>query len=184
VPFGLSNKVGLSTVVSGQTSLASALQRVPGETRLWILASGERPPNPAELLSNPRIGEILSDLREEVDFVLVDSPPVLPVADSVIVAALADAVILVVQANATSRPTAARAFEVLDQVDSPIVGTVLNQVDTQSRYGYAYGYGGSQASSGSNSSNGSNGSSEASGLNGTKAAPLLGSETSTPSSTH
>jgi non-specific protein-tyrosine kinase len=126
------------------------------------------------MLSNPRIGEILSDLREEVDFVLVDSPPVLPVADSVIVAALADAVILVVQANSTSRHTAARAFEVLDQVDSPIVGTVLNQVDTQSRYGYAYGYGGSQAASEST------GSKEPNGLNGTKAAPLLGSDGSTP----
>jgi len=138
--FGLDNAVGLSSVVHGEVTLAEAIQRVPSEPHLSILSSGGRPPNPAELLSHPRVAEIFNALKNEVDFVLVDSPPVLPVADAVIVAGLVDAIVLVAKAGSTSRRTATRAFEVLIQVHAPIVGTLLNQAETASRYGYRYGY--------------------------------------------
>lgn len=120
------NAVGLTSVVTGDASLADAVQRVAGEPRLAVLVSGPIPPDPSELLSSPRCGQIISVLAAEVDFVLLDGPPVLPVTDAIVLAGLVDAVIMVVAANATTRDSADRAVELLEQVDAPLAGSVLS----------------------------------------------------------
>lgn len=138
--FGLSNKVGFTSVLLGDAALTEAVQSVPGIDRLKILASGPIPPNPSELLGSKRTAELLQALRDACDVVVVDSPPVLPVADSLILSDLADAVILVVAVGSTTKREAHRAYELLTQVEAPVIGTVLNTSGGESGYGYGYGY--------------------------------------------
>ena len=99
------------------------------------------PPNPAELLDGPRAREIFTALRENFDLVLVDSPPVLPVTDALVLSKYADATLLVVAAGQTRRGELQRAAERFAQANSPVVGIVLNEVTKQSGYGSGYGYG-------------------------------------------
>lgn len=136
--FGLSNDVGFTSVLLGKVGLAAAMQEVPDQARLSLLASGPLPPNPSELLSSKRTVEVLGSLQAEYDIVLIDAPPVLPVTDALVLSGRVDATLLVAVAGATTRKEAARAVELLRQVDAPLVGAVLNGVDTEGSYGYAY----------------------------------------------
>jgi len=148
--FGLPNDVGFTNVVIGDATLASAVQHVPNEPRLAVLPAGPPPPNPSELLSTKRASDLLRLLAEEADYVLVDSPPVLPVTDAIVIAGFVDATIMVVTANSTTKRQSHRALELLGQVDAPIIGAVLNGVAEGDRgYGYGYSYGYYGAPSGS-----------------------------------
>lgn len=150
--FGLTNEVGLTSVLLGDTSLSGALQPVPGVEGLSVLASGPIPPNPADMLSSPRMTEALAAMRARADLVLLDSPPVLPVTDAVVLSDRADAVLVVAAAGSSTRRNLGRAVEVLAQVNAPLIGTVLNGVTGEGIYGYGgygyrygYAYGGAKA---------------------------------------
>lgn len=139
--FGLSNAVGLTSVLLGEVPLARALQPVPGADRLRLLASGPLPPNPSELLQAMRTAEVLDALMQEGYLLLVDSPPVLPVSDALVVSGRVQGTLVVCSAGTTSRKELARTLELLSQVDAPVIGAVLNGVKAEDGYGYAYGYG-------------------------------------------
>jgi capsular exopolysaccharide synthesis family protein len=139
--FGLSNATGFTSVLLGEIPLSASLQAVPGQGRLALLASGPPPPNPSELLSSQRSADVLLALRSECDVVLVDSPPVLPVTDSIVLSRMVDATILVGTAGRTTRKEYQRAVELLRQVDAPLIGSVLNGVEQEDLYGFGYGYG-------------------------------------------
>jgi succinoglycan biosynthesis transport protein ExoP len=138
--FGLPNDVGLTTVLLGEVPLVNAVQQVPGEERLFLLASGEPPPNPSELLSSPRCDKLIASLHGGFEFVLIDSPPVLPVTDAVVVSARVDGTLLIATAGASTINQVARAAELLRQVDATLIGTVLNNASSGDT-GYGYGYG-------------------------------------------
>jgi succinoglycan biosynthesis transport protein ExoP len=139
--FGLSNEVGLTSVLLGDASLSSALQEVPDVVGLSVLASGPLPPNPADMLSSPRMAEVLAAMRARSDLVLLDAPPVLPVTDAVVLSDQADAMLLVASAGSSTRRNLGRAVEVLVQVNAPLMGTVLNGVTGEGNGGYGYRYG-------------------------------------------
>ena len=139
--FGIEEQTGLTTVLLGQQTLEQALQQVPGYDCLWVLGAGPVPPNPAELLDGPRARQIFATLRENFDLVLVDSPPVLPVTDAMVLSKYADGTLLVVAAGQTKRTELQRAAERFAQANASIVGIVLNEVTKQSAYGSGYGYG-------------------------------------------
>ncbi|MEA2686399.1 MAG: tyrosine-protein kinase, partial [Actinomycetota bacterium] len=82
--FGLSNDVGFTSLLLGNAPLSRALQPVTEVPRLRVLASGPLPPNPSELLSSGRTKEVFAALKAEADIVLIDSPPVLPVTDALV----------------------------------------------------------------------------------------------------
>ncbi len=139
--FRISNEVGLTSVLLGDVSLSRALQDVPDVEGLSVLASGPLPPNPADMLSSPRMAEALVAMRARADLVLLDSPPVLPVTDAVVLSDQADALLLVTSAGSSTRRNLGRAVEVLAQVNAPLMGTVLNGVTGEGIYGYGgYGY--------------------------------------------
>lgn len=117
--------VGLSTVLSGKASLADAVQEVPG-TGLRVLPCGPVPPHPTELLQSTAMAEVLAQLREEHDVVVLDAPPVLPVADAAGLAALADGTLIVVRHRQTDQDELARAAERLGAVGARVVGLVVN----------------------------------------------------------
>ncbi len=138
--FSLQNRVGFTSVLLGQAQLPSALQTVPTQERLRVLASGPLPPNPSELLASSRAAELLAALQAQADMVILDCPPVLPVTDSAVLSASVDGTLLVASAGLTSGKQVARAVELLRQVDAPLLGTVLNGVGAAGAYGYAYRY--------------------------------------------
>ena len=138
--FDLENAAGFTSVLLGKVSVTGAIQKVPSQVRVSLLASGPLPPNPSELLSSQRTVEVLGLLRSEYDFVLIDSPPVLPVTDALVISGLVDATLIVSVAGGTTRKEAARTVELLRQVDAPVIGSVLNGVQGDSSYGYGYDY--------------------------------------------
>lgn len=137
--FGIDEQRGLTTAILGEDTLENLVQRAPGTDNLWVLPSGPPPPNPAELLNGARAQEIFARLREAFDLVLIDSPPVLPVTDAVVLSKDVDATLLIVAAYRTSSGDLARAREKLAQVDARLVGVVLNEA---TKLGAGY-YGGS-----------------------------------------
>jgi polysaccharide biosynthesis transport protein len=138
--FGLSNSAGFTSVLLGKASLSAAIQKVPDQARVSLLASGPLPPNPSELLASRRTVELLALLQADFDMVLIDSPPVLPVTDALVISGLVDATLVVSVAGGTTRKEVARTVELLRQVDAPLIGSVLNGVRSDSGYGYGYTY--------------------------------------------
>ena len=135
---GGDNGTGLSNFLSGNADLASIVKKteVPN---LYYIPSGPIPPNPSELLGSNRFKNMMGALEKKFDHVLLDTPPVLGFADSLILSSSVDGVVLVVVGGKTPRETLQRAKEVLHQVNAKILGVVINRVDMRrSDYGYYY----------------------------------------------
>jgi polysaccharide biosynthesis transport protein len=124
--FKLSNRVGLVSYLTGQAELSEALIATPVEN-LHLAPSGPLPPNPAELLASDRMREFIELAKQRYDFVVLDSPPVLPVADATIMSELADGVVLTVGSNQVLREDAADCMQRLLLVDAKVLGAVLNR---------------------------------------------------------
>ena len=130
----------LSSVLTGRQPLERAVTPVRGVEGLWTLGTRSIVANPTELLGGQRMRSVVSELAQRFDIVLIDSPPVLPVADAVILSRYADAVLLVVAAGQTSRAQLRRTAQKLAQASAPVVGAVLNKAAAQDEYGYYGGY--------------------------------------------
>jgi capsular exopolysaccharide synthesis family protein len=144
--FGQKNSVGLSTLLGGEKDVGLALKETK-VANLTVITSGQIPPNPSELLGTERMVRFLGILRERFDIVLIDSPPLISITDSVVLGSHVDGVILVAKAGATSREILKRGIAMLGEVNASIVGVVLNMVDYRkstyyyhSHY-YSYYYG-------------------------------------------
>ncbi len=139
--FGLENRAGLSSLILGEGTLGSVTQRsqVSG---LDVLPCGPVPPNPAELLHTAAFQRLLGEMAAGYDRVIIDSPPVGVVADAVVMGTRVDGVLVVLKAGKTSRTVAAHAVKQLHDVNAPIFGAVLNDLDlSDQKYGqYAYYY--------------------------------------------
>ncbi|MDP9427343.1 MAG: polysaccharide biosynthesis tyrosine autokinase [Actinomycetota bacterium] len=137
--FDLPNEIGFTSVLLGEVPVSAALQRFEDEPGLSVLVSGPIPSDPSELLASRRTAEVLASLRADGALVLLDTPPVLPVTDALVVSKWVDATLLVTTAGQTTRRQVQRAMELLAQVEAPLVGTVLNKAPSGSS-GYGYGY--------------------------------------------
>jgi capsular exopolysaccharide synthesis family protein len=141
--LGVENGVGLSSYLSGNAALEEILRstEIPN---LHLAPSGPVPPNPSELLASERFDDLVAALRnhDRFDHVLIDTPPLLSVADPVIMASKVGATILVVQCGRTARQAVVRGRQKLDQAKANVLGVVLNDVDLRhgSYYSYRYGY--------------------------------------------
>jgi succinoglycan biosynthesis transport protein ExoP len=141
--FSLRDAPGLSNVLSNSGAILDVAQR-PNVMNLKVVSSGPAPADPAALLSSRRARKWLENVRTlPVDFVIIDSPPVLPVADASILASLVDGTVLVVDARHSSRPAMSHAREQLERAGATIIGAVYNNVDPGkdgSYYRYSYSY--------------------------------------------
>jgi capsular exopolysaccharide synthesis family protein len=139
--FQLSNRFGLSSYISQQTSLKDVIQdtNVPN---LFAITSGPIPPNPAEMMASKRMSDLLEQLRQQFDVILIDTPPVLAVTDAQIVASKSDGVIMVIDYGKVKRDIAAKAKKALEHVNARILGVAMNNVKRKSGDGtYYYYYG-------------------------------------------
>ncbi|MET8326504.1 polysaccharide biosynthesis tyrosine autokinase [Streptomyces sp. NPDC005181] len=139
--FGLVQDAGLTSVLIGRAGVDEVMQQAAGA--LNVLTSGPVPPNPAELLASKRMGEVLGELAQRYEAVIVDSAPLLPVADTVGLGPLAQGALLVVRAGKTPRDRIRAAADSLHAVGARTLGTVLSMTPQPRNraYGYGYGYG-------------------------------------------
>jgi capsular exopolysaccharide synthesis family protein len=139
--FGLTGKVGLTTVLASTSTLEEALQHVPELPNLSILPSGPVPPFPTEMLSSTAMSALLQKVGELYTYVVIDSPPILSVTDAAILGRAADAVVLVIRHGKSGKNVLRRARDLLIRSGAPMAGLALNAVDLNSPeyYGY-YGY--------------------------------------------
>jgi len=136
--FAVENGAGLSSFLSGQGELDSIVKKT-NVPNLYYIPSGPIPPNPSELLGSNLFKNMMESLEERFDHIVLDSPPVLGFADSMILSTLVDGVILVISGGKTPRETLQRAKEILAQVNAKILGVVINRVNIhRSDYGYYY----------------------------------------------
>lgn len=126
--FGLTNKIGLSTVLQGKTALEDAVRatRLPG---VAVLTSGPAPANPAELLASPHLYEVLNVLAEQYDYVLIDTPAMQAVADASFLMPAVDGVLLVVGRRQVKQESVKSALEQLHTLKARLVGVIVNRAE-------------------------------------------------------
>ncbi|MDT0156345.1 polysaccharide biosynthesis tyrosine autokinase [Microbacterium sp. ARD32] len=134
--LGLENIVGLSTVLVDSIELQDAIVSIPAE--LDVLVAGERVPNPAQLLASHRMTEVLAELRAQYDLLIIDTAPVLSVADATIISQYADSTIVVTNTRKTTRAQLERCLTALHAVGANLAGIVLNKVREQKKEKYLY----------------------------------------------
>ena len=141
--FGIANQRGLSNLIVGDTDFTASTQ-LKEYPNLSVITSGPIPPNSSELLGSSRMRHVMDLLREKYDVIVVDSPPILPVTDAIVVSSLADGIILVVQAGRSRSGDVRHAPEALEAAHANVLGVVLNRVH---RHAPDYGYPGTSVAS-------------------------------------
>ncbi len=112
---------------------------------LRVLPSGPIPPNPSELLTSRKIEEIISYLKNQADYLIVDAPPVIAVTDACVLASKVDGINLVITAGMVRPEMAQKAKDLLTKAKGHILGVVLNRVEIEKEHAYYYYYYGSEA---------------------------------------
>ncbi|MCF8056750.1 MAG: polysaccharide biosynthesis tyrosine autokinase [Desulfocapsa sp.] len=137
--FSLPNSIGLSSYLTGNTK-DKIVQQVPGED-IALITAGPNPPNPAELLDSARMKKLLIQLSESYDFVLLDSPPIQSVTDSLTLSTLVDGTIIVLRSGKTTYDILSNGLNKLESINAHLLGFVLNGVsETSGGKDYYHGY--------------------------------------------
>jgi capsular exopolysaccharide synthesis family protein len=136
--MGVAKAPGLTDLIVGKSEAAEAIQttRLNG---LMVIPCGHPTPNPAELLGSARMKDIVRALRSHYDWVLIDTPPILAMADTPVLCPIVDGVLLVVAAELSARPSVQRATDQIQSIGAKMLGVVLNKVDLE-RNSYYYGH--------------------------------------------
>jgi capsular exopolysaccharide synthesis family protein len=142
--LGMVGGTGLTNILASTADLEEVLQQ-HGDSGLEVIAAGPTAPNPSELLASSQMSKLVQDLRGKSGFVLIDAPPLLPVADASVLAAMVDGVVLTTRYGVTRTDQLQQTRATLDRVGARTLGVILNSVppkaDVASAYGYGYGYG-------------------------------------------
>jgi|SRR5579883_2614399 len=137
--FGIGNRTGLSNLLVSDAARPEELIATTEIPNLRVLTSGALPPNPAELLALPRFTALLARLEAEADIVVLDTPPALPLSDSIIIASRVDGTLLVVDSRRARSESVRRAVIALRKADARILGAVLNKLGRRGGSYYTYG---------------------------------------------
>ncbi len=137
--FKIERHVGLTNVLVGRIPIDDAVFQTEIDN-LSIMPCGTLPPNPSELLGSEAMKKTLAELKDRYDMVLIDSPPVIAVTDAAVLGSILDGVILVVKSGQTDKEAAFRAYNLLKNVKTQVLGALLNGVNIESLYGSYYYY--------------------------------------------
>lgn len=137
--LGLERNVGLTTVLLGTAEVDDVLQPW-GNDDLYVMTSGQIPPNPSELLGSQQMLELIQRLEESFDSVIIDAPPVLPVTDAAVLAQHVGGVVVIVGAQKARHQDLEKSLGVFELVGASVLGLVLNQLPAKGPDSYAYGY--------------------------------------------
>lgn len=136
--FHIEGGVGLSDVLAGRVLLSDAIQQW-GQSKLFLLAAGTLPPNPAELLGSRAMWQTLEEMRRAFDYIIIDAPPLLAVTDAAVVSRLATGAILVAASGSTRKPQLAGAVKAIASADAKLLGVVITKLPTKGPDATAYG---------------------------------------------
>lgn len=137
--LGLERNAGLTTALLGKAHIDDLLQPW-GSDNLYVLASGQVPPNPSELLGSEKMKQLITQLEHAFDAVIIDAPPLLPVTDAAVLAQQVGGVVLVVGAQKVRTPDLEKSLASLEMVNADILGVVLNRLPSKGPDAYAYSY--------------------------------------------
>lgn len=136
--FGLERSVGLAELVAHTQEIDECIYSPEG-LGIDVLPAGTVPPNPLDLLSSGRFGQVLESLKERYDRIVIDSAPTQAVSDALVLSTKANALIYVVKSDSTAANVAQNGIQRLLRVGAPIIGVVLNQFDASAAQKYGYG---------------------------------------------
>lgn len=128
--FNVSNEVGLTDVLVGTSELNKVMKKI--DDNLYLLTTGTLPPNPAEIIGSNTMENFLDECKINFDYIILDTPPILPVTDSKLLAIKADATVLVVRSEISKLKHVSQAFKELGKVNANVIGTILNDVEVHS----------------------------------------------------
>lgn len=128
--FNVSNEEGLTDVLVGTSKLNNVMKKI--DDNLYLLTTGTLPPNPAEIIGSNTMENFLEQCKINFDYIILDTPPILPVTDSKLLAIKADATVVVVRSEISKSKHVSQAFKELDKVNANIIGTILNDVEMYS----------------------------------------------------
>ncbi len=139
--FGLGQEPGLSDILRNNIVVIEKVAgkwacQAPGKENLFVFPCGTLPPNPYELLNSQRMRDVLAEFKRQYDLVILDSPPLMAVTDSIVLGSEVDGVCLVIKSGRTRQDAALRAKKLLENSQTNIIGTILNDVDTKALNGY------------------------------------------------
>jgi capsular exopolysaccharide synthesis family protein len=140
--LGLDGNAGLTTALIGVADVNDLLQPW-GEDQLYVLTSGQVPPNPSELLGSGSMKSLIANLEVAFDAVIIDAPPLLPVTDAAVLAQHVGGVVLVVGSSKVKDPELQKSLAALEMVDADLLGVVLNLLPSRGPDSYGYSYYGS-----------------------------------------
>lgn len=136
--LGLPNMRGLSHLIATNVTTEEVIQRSPTDENLFIITAGQIPPDPTKLLSSKKMQNLMAELQESFDLVIYDTPPVLGLADSSILATHTDGIIMVVGLGKTDRSTLIMALDGLRISSTPVLGIVANGIKGYTTQSYDY----------------------------------------------
>jgi capsular exopolysaccharide synthesis family protein len=137
--LGLERNAGLTTALIGKADLDDLLQPW-GSEQLYVLASGQIPPNPSELLGSGKMKQLISTLESTFDAVIIDAPPLLPVTDAAVLAQQVGGVVVIVGTQKIRTTDLEKSLAALEMVQADVLGVVLNRLPTKGPDAYAYSY--------------------------------------------
>lgn len=137
--LGLDRTAGLTTALIGAADVNDLIQPW-GDDNLYVLTSGQIPPNPSELLGSDDMRQLLSHLEEAFDTVVIDAPPLLPVTDAAVLGQHVGGVVVVVGAQKIKHQDLQKSLNALQMVGAPLLGLVLNRLPAKGPDAYTYGY--------------------------------------------
>lgn len=137
--FKCSNRRGFSNCIANHEDIFACVQKTQVDN-VHVITGGPVPPNPSELLGSKQVRGMLDSLKGRYDYVLIDTPPIMPVTDAAIIGAKADGLILVVEYGAIAPDLLKEAKERLTSPSINLLGAVLSKVEVSSGRGYGYGY--------------------------------------------
>jgi capsular exopolysaccharide synthesis family protein len=137
--FGLTLRTGMQDLLTNPaTLLAEALKPLAEVPNLTVLGVGNRASNSLECLTSPRMGDLVTELRKKYDYIVIDSPPIIPFSEGRWLSTISDASIVVARCDSTTRGAVMFSLEILEDLKATVLGVVLNGVDLKEEY---YGYG-------------------------------------------
>lgn len=137
--LGLERNAGLTTALIGRADVIDLLQPW-GSDELYVLTSGQIPPNPSELLGSSAMKDVIKRLEASFDAVIIDAPPLLPVTDAAVLAQQVGGVVMVIGSSRVKLPDVQKSLEALELVNADLLGVVLNLLPAKGPDAYAYSY--------------------------------------------
>lgn len=137
--LGIDRSVGLTTALVGRADVNDLLQPW-GEDNLYVLASGQIPPNPSELLGSEEMQGLIGGLEHAFDVVVIDAPPLLPVTDAAVLSQFVGGIVIVASAQRVTHHEIEKSLHALEMVGANVLGVVLNRLPAKGPDAYAYGY--------------------------------------------